>query len=112
MRAYTEDRFNTNEKTTEDIRSDHADKISQLFTRSAELDQMIRDNDSENKGHRKLKEIDQAKESIVDLFPGLNPTDIADDTGKNTLEVDSAKNARAGEARMFTLAQLHQLFSV
>ena len=42
-------------------------------------------------------------QTLQELIPGVQETDIADDTGKNTIELDPGNNPCATQARMFTL---------
>ena len=42
----------------------------------------------------------------------MTEEDLADDTGADTLELDAEKNPNSKQARMWTLYQLHRLFSV
>ena len=53
-----------------------------------------------------------ATNNLTDLIPGLTQADTAPDTEDFVVNIDEAKNPRAGEARMFTLRQIHDLFNV
>ena len=49
---------------------------------------------------------------LIDLVPDLVEADVASDTGRLVINVDPATNPVAGEARTFSLKQIHDLFNV
>ena len=50
--------------------------------------------------------------NLTDLIPNLTQADVAPDTENFVVDIEAASNPRAGEARMFTLRQIHDLFNV
>ena len=50
--------------------------------------------------------------NLTDLIPNLTQADVAPDTENFVVDIDPASNPKAGEARMFNLRQIHDLFNV
>ena len=76
------------------------------------MEQRIKENDEENKEHRRVVEIVPASDTMVDLIPEVKDEDMLDDTGADTIVLDVGANPKASELRMFTLKQMNQLFNI
>ena len=50
--------------------------------------------------------------NLTDLIPNLTQADVSPDTEDFVVSIDPETNPRAGEARMFNLKQIHDLFNV
>ena len=53
-----------------------------------------------------------ATHNLTDLIPNLTQADVSPDTEDFVVNIDPATNPKAGEARMFNLKQIHDLFNV
>lgn len=53
-----------------------------------------------------------AQISLTDLVPNLTQEDIMPDTDESVIMIDPTVNAKAGEARSFSLVQIQELFNV
>ena len=111
-RSYTEDRFDRNELNHENHKTATSEKFEQLDQRDLELNQYVGNVESINADFRQKYSEEMATNNITDLIPGLTQADTSPDTEDFVVSIDQTVNPRAGEARMFTLRQIHDLFNV
>ena len=77
-----------------------------MFRQHDELKAFVKKVDETNNNFRKEFGQDMAQISLTDLVPNLTQEDIMPDTDESVIMIDPTVNAKAGEARSFSLIQI------
>lgn len=77
-----------------------------MFRQHDELKAFVKKVDETNNNFRKEFGQDMAQISLTDLVPNLTQEDIMPDTDESVIMIDPTVNAKAGEARSFSLVQI------
>ena len=77
-----------------------------MFRQHDELKAFVKKVDETNNNFRKEFGQEMAQISLTDLVPNLTQEDIMPDTDESVIMIDPTVNAKAGEARSFSLVQI------
>ena len=78
-------------------------QLKDLFSQSDKLNGNILEVALKNNGRWVELTQEMPSKTLRDLVPGISEEDILDDTGADSIEVETSKNPSAIEGHMFTL---------